>query len=340
MRGLRSRFGHNFELVRWVTYVFIAGAINAAAIQGFGHYLIHMPQIVGRMLTPTDWPLFLGVPIALVLATPLILSIFLTRWKPEKQLIPPLYIQLVALAWFAGFILIRYPALVYPFLLAEGFYAFVWGAFLNIVTEYLLGISVSPDDFVSYSVSVNASPQRIREILEEEKFRKTLAIDWALEPEGRPNQFEFVADQAIYNFVFQVVPTDKLDESVINAIFFDRADWYVRPSNDVLKEYARSRVNYLKEVLSRAPFSLQTVDLPASNTGPLRSSIMREMQGVLPQFERISGTGWLKVIGFLVLLGIILGYAFYLKDYPTTVGFIVLLLVSLIFAEVRSSNKK
>jgi hypothetical protein len=230
--------------------------------------------------------------------------------------------------------------MVYPFLLAAGFYAFVWGAILNIVTEYLLGISVGPNDFVSYSINVNANPQKIREILEEEKFRKTLTLDWASEFEDRPNQFEFENYQSTYNFVVQVLPTDKPDESVINATFFDRADWYVRPPDDVLKEYARSRVNYLKEILSGAPFSLQTGDLPARNAEPLRSSIMRDMQGVLPQFERISGMGWLKVFGFLVLFGIILGYAFYLKDYPTTAGFIVLLLVSLIFAEFRSGKEK
>jgi hypothetical protein len=208
------------------------------------------------------------------------------------------------------------------------------------VAEHLLGISVSPDDFVSYSVSVNSTPQRIREILEQEKFRQNLDIDWASELEDRPNQFEFDSYRAQYGYVVQIVPTDKPDESVINSTFFDRVDWYVRPPDDILKEYARGWINYLKDILKGAPFSLQTGDLSPTNAEPLRSSIVRDMQGVLPQFEKISGTGWLKVIGFLALLGIILGYAFYLKDYPTTIGFIVLLLVALIFAEFRSSKKK
>ena len=45
MQSIRSHFANNFELIRWIAYLFLGGALNASFAQVYVDYLLRVPQL-------------------------------------------------------------------------------------------------------------------------------------------------------------------------------------------------------------------------------------------------------------------------------------------------------
>jgi len=249
----------------------------------------------------------------------------------------------VSLAWFAGFIAIRYPSEIYPILLVYVFFAFIVGGVENKVASSLLGITVSPEDFLRYSFVVHTPKERIRDTIEIEPIRNTLGLTGVTVSEDKPTiDFE---SRAVYGYQMslRVVQIPPENHSTVIAIFYDRTDWYVKAISDHLKEYAESVVVYLKSIFDR-PEHRYSIDHDTwdrnVHTETLVSETMDSLEGFIPRSRReITRTGWVKIVAFVVALGVIGYSAFALQDYPTSTGLFVALLLYLAF-ELRSSAER
>src|SRR2546425_4273071 len=282
------------------------------------------------------------IPLGLIAFDPLFLSIVLTRISPEKQIVPPLYIAIVSLGWFAGFMAIRYPSEIYPVLLFYGFYAFIIGSVLNRVAVSLLGITVRTSDFLFYSFVVRAHKELVRDVLEREPIRNNLGLSTGMVDEDRPLIYFEGGGDVGYQMKIQVSQTPPSNHSTVSAIFCEKTDWYVKPTSEELREWAESEVVYLKSLFDR-PEHHYPIDHDGWDrtleTDDLISTTMADMEGFIPRFREISRTGWVKVGAFVAALNVIAYTAFRLQDYPTSTGLFVALLLYLAF-ELRSGAER
>lgn len=344
MQSVRTRFLNDFEFLRWITYLFLGGAINASFLQLYGDFLFRIPQIFGGPLPQSLQVPYLILPLVLLGFAPLILSIFLTRIKTEKQVVPPLYISLVSLGWFAGFILIRYPPQITSALLLYGFFVFIGGTGENAVARYLLGIAVNADDFVWFTFSVEAEPVKIRDILETEKYRRTLGL-FRPKTDDKTSNVTFKG-RSRYNYVLEIGQLVPGTSSTITAVFYDQSDWYVRPKSGQLTEDAEKVASYLRGLFQRpehmflvGTFGTGSVVGTAAtvNTERLVQSTMDDLAGIIPAFQKISKLGWAKIVAFIAVLGYLTWLGVFLQDYQTAGGLFAIVLLYLVF-ELRSST--
>ena len=338
MQAVKSRFSNNFELVRWVTYVFIGGAVYASIWQVYADFLFGIPQIFGGPLpAPLGLITIFVLPSVLIFVVPLFLSIILTRSKPEKQLVPPLYINLVAFAWFMGFALIRYTADIIVAFALFGIVGFFGGTLLNRVAIYLLGIAVNPDDFESYSFTVQTDFKTVQSMIEIEKYRENIGIIRS-ELDEEKSVLTLIGRGA-YHFVLEVGSNAPSVSCAINAAFYDRADWYVKPKSEGLKESVEAVASYLKSIFERNQINIIDVGSKETpGTQLLVRSIMDEMEGVIPRYRQVSRIGWLKIgalIGAVIFIGV---SAFIFRDLPTSIGSFIVLLLYVVF-ELRSGRE-
>ena len=336
LKTLRSRFGSNFELLRWVTYLFFGGALNAFFIQLYADFILRIPQIYGGPLPSNLVPIAFYVPLALLLFSPLILSIILSRAKPEKQPVPPLYITLISIGLFAGFILFRYPSDILTALVLYAVLGFIQGRVLNAIARSLLGIAVKPNDFVWAWFTVNGDSIKLISLLETPKYRHTLGMDYSDTDEETG---EVTVECATwYDYRFQITPIPKSEASTITAVFYDRADWYVMPKDDLLKESAETTMAYLLGVLKKN--GLGTSDISwnqTTETDRLVSLTMKKMAGVIPRAYEISRWAWAKIIMLVGVLVYITWLGVFLQDYTTAAGLLVVVILYIVF-ELRSGT--
>ncbi len=256
--------------------------------------------------------------------------------KPEKQIVPPLYISLVSFAWFTGFLAIRYPSDFYPVVFLYGFLAYFVGAVENRVASYLLGISAYPSDFVSYSLVVGARMDKVKGILETEGIKGALGI-FNTKEIADEHKLKLAGKNG-YRLTMQA--SESADSVNLAIVFYDLSDWYLRPVSGGLGEYAKLKVAYLRSVFMRPEHQLTISDGQwgeTADTKSLVSTTVKRMEGVLPHYQEISRLGWVKVVAFIIALGIIGYTALWLQDLPTSAGLFVALLLYLAF-EVRSST--
>jgi len=337
LQALRTRFVNNFELVRWIVYVFIGGAVYAAVWQVYADFLFAIPQIFGGPIPAgLQIPVILVLPSVLLFIAPLLLSIVLTRAKPEKQLVPPLYINLVAFAWFMAFVLIRYTS---DTLVAFGFFGVVGyfgGVIMNRVAIYLLGIAVNPDDFLSYSFTAQTDFRTVQAMMENKKYRENIGIiESDLDEE---KSVLTLIGRSAYHFVLEVVSNFPLTSVSVNAVFYDRADWYVRPKSDGLTESVESLVSYLKSIFQRGQIGIVDGGKETPGTQLLIQSVMDKMEGVIPRYKEVSRVGWLKIFAFLGAVIFIAVSALLLRDLATSIGSVIVLLLYVVF-ELRSGRE-
>lgn len=330
LKTLRTRFGNNFELIRWVTYVFFGGALNAFFIQLYADFVLSGRGPIPPSLIPVEFYL----PFFLLIFAPLILSIVLSRAKPEKQPIPPLYITLISIGLFAGFILYRYPSDVFSVLVLYGLLAYFQGVFMNRWARNLLGIAVTTEDFVWAWFTVNGLSVKLFSVLENIKYANTLGF---IESDTQDTGEVTVECAARYNYRLQITPMGN-ELSSVTAIFYDQADWYVYPKDDVLKENAESMVAYLKSVFQKNGFAPSEISWSqTADTDRLVQSTMRKMAGAIPRAFEISRWAWVKIVLLVGVLGYITWLGVVLQDFNTAAGLLVVVILYIVF-ELRSGT--
>ncbi len=329
MQAVKTRFVSNFALVRWVTYVFIGGGVDASLWQVYGDFVFRIPQIFGSPLPgglqPLAVPVFLILPLLLLIfIAPLLLSIVLTIAKPEKQLVPPLYVNLVAFGWFMAFTLIRYTSDFIVAFVLFGIAGYFGGVFLNRVAVVLLGVAVNPDDLASFSFDVQAEFSKVCAIFDSEKYRPNIGI-LDEDKDEKPSAVTFTGRSANRFFV-RVSDFFPIVRSRITAIFYDRADWYVRPKSESLEEDAEAVSSYLKNIFSRNQMNVvEIASKPTPETEELIQMILKRMKGIIPRYEEVSKLGWAKIIAFVGAVAFIAVSAFLFQDYPTAIGLLVVI---------------
>ena len=330
-------FLHNFEVIHWLVFVFIGGTILAFILEIFAIYFVQLGTTLGHPPTLTDWTLYVAAPIVLIFAAPIFLSVALTLVQPEKQIVPPLFMQIVQFGWFLGFVYIRNNPVFTGGVVLDFYYALVGALIQDAAALKILGVSCNSKDMLSYSFYVNSDLRKVRDIISNRNSRQRLKIGQSVDFEDGGEYSIFPPTRrADYPFVLELSKTEDLQRAAIRLVFFRRYRYYVAPVDDDLKEFARSTIVLLKDILGRPPHALGLADGDPLEAEGLVNWVVEQLDGLLPQFGKLSSVGWVKMVSFVAALILTIVTAVVLKSYDSAIGLAALISLYLAFELERN----
>lgn len=332
LRQVRSQFSRNYGLLRWIVYVFLGGSFDALTLELFINYLLPVSPLLSNMPYPpsTEETSALVVTVLLailVFVVPIFLSILLTKLKPEKQIVPPLYIQIVAYAWILGFLL-TLPSPTIISVVAVGYYIILGGIIQDAIVIAIVGSTARKKDMISFSLKIPANMEKVRDILLIDRFRKNLNLGKKAESD---NGCLIIRSprKGKYTTIARLERGSSENETILNEVFFEIKDYYITLSED-LQEYAESRYIYLKQILSRKEYNIKPSDLPLTHAESLENFVLNEMQGWSVYTERLSKMDWFK-IGALLSAIAFSAYLFIIDYFTSAIAALIVVLLYLAF---------
>jgi len=303
-------------------------------------YFVQLGTILGRSPTPSDWAIYIIAPVILIFVAPIFISIALTVIQPEKQIVPPLYLQMVQFGWYLGFVYVRNNPTFTTGVILDLYYALIGGLIQEMVAIKILGVSANPRDMLPLSFHVNSNPRRVRDILSTLTFRQRLKLRESVEIEDGDEYCLFPPmRRADYPFVLELSKTEDPQETAIHLAFFRKNHYYVAPVDDDLKEFARSTIVILKDILGRTPNGLRLDDGDPNEATSLVNWTVDRLDGLLPQFGRLSSIGWLKMVSFVAAIILTIVTAVVLKSYDSAIGLAALISLYLAFELERNLRR-
>jgi len=278
--------------------VFLGGAINFMAIQNFAVFYSNLESINIEIL-----PLFVFA-VVLLLITPIILSLILTKYHPEKQIVPPIYIQIVSLSLLFISLSIQPQFSDGGTLFVRTFYAILGGFFQDGVAIGILGRTAHRDDLLIFSFDVNTDVLHLRSILTREKYRHNLNLGKKIE-ERNQNEILRSPKDSKYRTVIEMTETPP-NVSHVNIAVFERGSYAIKMTEKI-EEFSHRQIAYFREILER--HSIQVNDAPLTEAESFLCSTLDEMKGYSIQIERMSRYGWLKILAIISSASLsIIGY--------------------------------
>jgi len=212
IRDTAEWLANPYELIRWILYVFIGGAISIVPFATLSDYYIRLsigeilnhppPLVSGNTIvsgqsfyyTPIEYAsLFLAF--TLVYSLMLITSLALTRVFPDRKVVPPFFMQMIVLVWFlssifsigqyyqlipqsdyAGNYTLSVNQSILTWYLLGGVFLFVSGFTQDRVVTGVVGRTARYGNILRYSMKVMMEPKALRDLLLIEKFRRGLSV--------------------------------------------------------------------------------------------------------------------------------------------------------------------
>jgi hypothetical protein len=263
------------------------------------------------------------VPTVLFLI-PILLSLALTRLHPEKRLVPPLYVQLIAF----GMLLVTadYAGFPYLSLLIIGFYVGLGGLTQDRIFLAITGPSVDRDNIICRAFEVASDPQNIAQVLSKSSY---VGLGEKLHMKHDGTIILRSPKDATYTAIAEIKRGEQPTQSFLSVAFYERTRYYLRKTTD-LEEYANARLAIMRDLFSRDRIEIR--EAPISIATPLLDSIIDEMQGIVAShFERLSRLGWVKMLSFIGAVAIVGILLFWMKDYGSGITTVALILLYLAF---------
>jgi hypothetical protein len=309
-RGLRSFLSQQYELVRWVVFVFLGGSINSLAVQLYGNYFsvayeyasVPLVYYTAQQLAfgIVQFLLFTG----LLFITPILLSLSLTRLMPTRQVVPPFYIQLITLGLLYGVTYSRFGASVITFLtLYVGtFYSIFAGLIQDGIVARLMGKGVLREDIIPFTIVAESDMTSLAKVLSRKECANWLDIN--------PNYTEtkgtilFLPDEyAGRHTSIKLSPIPNETDKTKMDICIWREGRYDFQRDANLEEAARRGMAYLRDILTYPRPDEDRNSIKFSEIEPHKATdfveaIMDESGGVIVHTEQISVIGWIQLAIF------------------------------------------
>ncbi len=307
--------------MEWVVRLFAGGAVNVIVVS-FASIFIQTTNDPQAVIA--NDPSILIALFAIVLL-PIVISAWLSKRSPQKVIVPPSYLQAIALAWmfFTYFLWIPAKAVFLAVFIMFGMVVD------EIATPIILGYSGSTSRILRFSFKINKPLMKIDEILKPSTCRSVLGLEekYMIKTEARI----VVRSRAVPKFqtYLELLYSSDSKETIINVAIFEKGKYEIVQS-DLLTETARQRINTLKDILTRADSTLIIADEVAQNVDSLVRLISEEeLSGWVDYLERLSGTSWMKIIFLAVSLLIPAWFMFVQKDPTNALVTLAVILVSM-----------
>lgn len=320
--------------MRWVTFLFLGGALNIMIILTVGNYLKtiavvqtqNTPEIQSQIILAISQIVILPIFLFFV---PVMLSIIFTKLGADKVVVPSLFIQIISLGWLLFYLplsnLSDSDKITYIQLMV--FYTFFGGLAQDQLLFKLVGISARGKDLEKFSIKIHADRQKIIRLFLSEKYKNNLKLS---------EKIEHYNDNIILRGVKRgkMRITLELEESkdktltTVNVVIFQKGYYYLK-NNSELKGFTEMYKEGLESIFKNAKPQIKIENNPTESTESLEFFVLREFEGVVSQIE-MTWRGWFKTIMFIGSLIAVAVFYFLFKD--TTNALITLVLIFLYLA--------
>lgn len=329
-RKLHFRIARQYELIAWIISIFVGGSINSIALKIFViYYWENYGHLHPTIIQLVNYIPDLILPVSILFAIPILLSLALTKIvsESEKQIVPPLYLQIIAVTLFFlfGYYFGEIAVNLQMFLVFIGYIALV-GETQDRIVKWSVGLSGHEDYLFAFSLKAKADLEAVKEIIMIEPIRNTLGLVDGFEKTNRGLIFRTRKSDRNQIVIELQEKKGEHSETFVNMVAFERRRYSIK-SSEQLEEYAKSKIAYLKDVFSRSEYSIELKEVPDYSIRSLRNYIVdEEMAGISSRMTGISRLGWLKTSAFIFGMIIVIGLLFY-QERPEALALLAMFLL-------------
>lgn len=294
------------ESVRLSTMLVLGGSIDAILIYNYGG--ANLISLVVDLVNPNWRPTIesIGVIIAIFLL-PIGLSFLFNIIGDEERLVPPLYMQIVAIALVVAFAYNQVNASNYVAYLLSfyvfGAYVAVGGTVQDRVVVSTVGRTCPRDQIVTECLRVIADADVVRHILGVKVVRDYLGLRIRVWETERGGWLFKSRNRLPIQSRIELVRGSQSNETLVNFAVFERRRYEIRSTPDVV-EAAKGDVAYVRDVLQRPEHSFQVIGAPQENAQALVSEVIDEYQGLSERMREMSVKRMVALLGTIVFWGL------------------------------------
>jgi hypothetical protein len=300
-----------YSQISWMLRILIGGAFNIVFLRILFDYASSNVNNIGGVyyFTHNAVPMIIGLS-ALVILSPLLLSLVLTKRQPELKIVSPLWITMVTFIWI---LIVE----IFPPLTGTSVLAVYFGAFLLFVgwaedsfAISMLGIATTRESIFFEHLKVYKEIDQVKTRLSTPEIRA--ALDLSEIVEGDAGQGYTLRTIGKYFDAYRILLTkDKKHPNWtdVKIVYFRKGKYNLEVSPSII-EIAKLSSAGVKDVFeNRKPRMKIKVIVPFKNNviDPLVDSVIDEMRGYIYRFRRIPMESRIKAIGFVVILVITIG---------------------------------
>lgn len=309
-------------------YLYLGGSISGLALMRFtDYYFIVYRNLQEKLIeTPTVYDLssYIMLPLILLYITPIFLSLVLTRINPEKRIIPPLYMQIIAVVWF---LMLRFEKTEIITLALLFAYIYLASPTQDKIATSLYGISTHRDDVYGYSLRLKTTPKKTRDILLNKRFRGTIGLQ--KDPEENDRGIILKSPKNDIYQIFIQLESDSDNETLVNMVFFEKGKYNIKITEDLV-EFTQSKIAYIENVFSRDDYQLELQkESSLTHVQPLIDFVIDEMQGISPHIVGRPFASYFKLTAFIFALLISIYFIF---EWESIEGWAILAMILLYLA--------
>lgn len=330
---LRLTSNNDYEFVRWLICVFIAGAVYSIILYQFGTQLgtllpqlelptIQNPDVKIDLILVTQMSMYALI----LLAIPPLFSITATRLIPEKRIVPPFYIHMIAVGYMSFYFSTQHfmPNIWFLNIFVLFMYSIFIGLTHDIIVQTILGRNVREKDLLTYSFKIkNINVKNLENLFMSERHRRHFRLDGRIEEIDDGVRLRNTPD--IDTRMIIEIKTDK-DDVLLNLLFFERGRYYFKYT-DMLIDDAKEKSRYIEDLIKEKFNNIEKA--PEQNAVLLKEDILERAGGLSSQVDKISRIGWAKIISFIIVVAIAISLIVfdYMTEGITTLAVVLLYVI-------------
>lgn len=311
------RISEQYDTTAWILRIFFGGVLNiifSKALSTFvaGH-VIYVPDgpngsyYLHDLFTPSVLPQF-AIYVIMVLLSPFLISLILTKRSPNLKIVPPVYVAIIGWAYLLVFQTFPLEPNRDFLVVMFGLIMVAMGAIEDKFVTSILGVATERENIYFEHMTVFAEIDDVKARICVPEIRDALDLSHRIEGDA-DRGYTFRTNRG-HTFIKTIQLTKNKEypdeETDFKVVYYEKARYNLRVSPAFL-EYSRMTSAILKDILFKRAPSLgfaMIMDLKNDVRDPLVNSVVDEMYGYYVKSKRLSFADQAKiaaVVGVFVM---------------------------------------
>jgi hypothetical protein len=307
----KRTLAENYDIIAWQLRIFIGGTFNMAFIYIFLAYFASNISPTGQLisLSTSYWAPF-AVLFILVVFSPFLMSLILSKTYPNIQIVSPFWLALVSFVeiLITGIGVGSLPNLG-TLILVDLLYL-ATGYVEDGLTPKLLGIAVEKEQIYFEHLHIIAYIDDVLKQLTIPVIKNRLRLSNVIEGDATQGYILKTRKKRGENCAYKLSLArneENKKATELKIVYFEKGRYVLTSSPDFL-EWMREISDYLQDVLSRPDRDLHfavtpIVRLTNQAQDSLIDSVMSDMEGYVAKYKRFSLSERIGLIAFVAILG-------------------------------------
>lgn len=299
----------DYSLLLWIIFVFLGGIVNAMAIRIFTDYCLSVNDYLkSSQLTIWQAPQIIPqliICFATLFSVPIVLSLLLSRTHPEKRVVPPYYMQLIAFGLLTFFVYNQLPT-DFLILYVIFIYVITSGPLQDGIATYAIGKTVFTDNIIRHSWKIHTTINRVKDMVLSKQFLKLNNLKVIRKPKGESIKLK-TKNRRGFILILELKEGKVNKETIVNLVVYHLQAYFVKPitETDDVYMWAMDRIAIFRDNFARR-LSVRVDDDTISNVDSLLNFVLDDMAGAISRFQEMATTRRITMIfsGVLILISI------------------------------------